>query len=276
MCCFDHWPSTHNDTEYRVKNSPGHPHRTFGLTQHTLFFSALCTHSGRARRESMTDNKLSQIRGAIAAARQQEQQTHQLELYLASLAPRLHKAITLPKDQPAAALLGFVIGYIEHAPDFLEALDREMKRNNLATYGRVFLDIAEDFFLQPPEVVHRDGGLRALIDEAYLTHRLIEEINDRLVMLCGTPLVPMDTTMANIVVHQLLGEHFANQLDLAVHYAVEALFQVDQLTGNSQLAQFVAQRTHTDWSRDPAHWPCLVEDSSILLKFAGPEQMTEH
>lgn len=224
----------------------------------------------------MTDDKLSKIRGAIAAARRQEEQTHHLERYLASLAPRLHKAITLPADQPTTALLQFVIGYIEHAPDFLEALDRAMGRNDLVAYGRVFLDIAEDFFLQPPEVVHREGGLRALIDEAYLTHRLIEEINDRLLMLCGIPLAPMDMTMANIVIHHLLGEHFANQLDLAVHYAVEALFQADQITGHSQLDRFVAQHTHADWSHSPPSWPCLAESSSIQLKFAEQGKVTEH
>lgn len=224
----------------------------------------------------MTEDKLSQIREAIAAARRQEEQTHHLEQYLESLTPRLHKAITLPADRPAAALLRFVIGYIEHAPDFLEALGHAMERNGLAAYGRVFLDIAEDFFLQPPEVVHRDGGLRALIDEAYLTHRLIEEINDRLLMLCGIPLAPMDMTMANIVIHHLLGEPFANQLDLAVHYAVEALFQADQLTGNSQLGGFVAQHTRADWANNAVPWPCLAEDSLIQLKFAGAGKVTEH
>ena len=225
----------------------------------------------------MSDHKLSQIRDAIAAARHQEERTHDLELYLASMAPRLHKAIALPEVQPAAALLRFVIAYIEHAPDFLDALDQAMQNNGLAGYGRVFLDIAEDFFLQPPEVVHREGGLRALIDEAYLTHRLIEEINDRLLILCGVPLAPMDMTMANIVIHHLLGEEFANHLDLAVHYAVEALFQADELTGRSQVAGFVAQHTHANWEHDPAHWPCWVEDSAIQLRFADPDgTITEH
>ncbi len=224
----------------------------------------------------MTEDKLSQIRAAIAAARDQEEQTHQLEQYLASMTPRLHKTIRLPQERPTAALLRFVIGYIEHAPDFLEALEVAMSHNDLAAYGRVFLSIAEDFFLQPPEVVHREGGLRALIDEAYLTHRLIEEINDRLLMLCGVPLVPMDMTMANIIIHHLLGEQFANQLDLAVHYAVEALFQTEQIADKEQLAQFVMQHRQGNPPQDPADWPCLAEDLSIRLALPLPGKMTEH
>lgn len=224
----------------------------------------------------MTEAKLFQIRQAIAAARLQEEQTHHLEVYLNSLLPRLHKAIALPVDKPEGALLQFVIRYIEHAPNFLKALDQSMEQSGLATYGRVFLEIAEDFFLQPPEAVHREGGLRALIDEAYLAHRLIEEVNDRLIMLCGIPLSPMDMTMANIVIHHLLGEHFANQLDLAVHYAVEALFHPQQVSGDSRLAQFVTHHTHSDWSRGLGNWPCLLEDSPIQLKFATETKLTEH
>jgi hypothetical protein len=224
----------------------------------------------------MTETKLSQIRTAIAAACRQEEQTHQLKIYLTSLAPRLHKAISLPQENSAAALLQFVVRYIEHAPDFLAALATAMERNGVLNHGSVFLEIATDFFLQPPEVVHRDGGLRALIDEAYLTHRLIEEINDRLLILCGVPLAPMDMTMANIIVHQLLGEEFANQLDLAVHYAVEALFQPDQLSGDSRLARFVVQHTHSAGS-DITNWPSMTDDAEIHLNFAASSaKVTEH
>lgn len=224
----------------------------------------------------MTEDRLSQIRTAIAAARRQERQTHQLEIYLTSLAPRLHKAINLPQENSAAALLQFVERYIEHAPDFLAVLATAMERNGVLACGTVFLEIATDFFLQPPEVVHHDGGLRALIDEAYLAHRLIEEINDRLLILCGVPLAPMDMTMANIIVHQLLGEEFANQLDLAVHYAVEALFQPDQLRGDSRLARFVVQHSNSGGSY-AADWLCMADDAEIHLNFAARSaKVTEH
>ncbi len=224
----------------------------------------------------MTESKLSQIRTAIAEACRQESQTHELEIYLTSLAPRLHKAISLPQENSAAVLLRFVVRYIEHAPDFLATLAAAMERKGVLAYGTVFLEIATDFFLQPPEVVHHDGGLRALIDEAYLAHRLIEEINDRLLILCGVPLAPMDMTMANIIVHQLLGEEFANQLDLAVHYAVEALFQPDQLSGDSRLARFVIQHAHSGGSY-ATEWPCMVDDSEIHLNFAASSaKVTEH
>lgn len=226
---------------------------------------------------NMTEDKLSLIHAAIKSARAEEERTHELERYLASLAPRLHNAISLPAEEPVAALLHFVIRYIEQAPDFLAILETAMAKADVSAYGRVFLEIAADFFLQPPEVVHRDGGLRALIDEAYLTHRLIEEVSDRLLITCGAPLAPMDMTMANIVVHHLLGEDFANQLDLAVHYAVEALFQSSQLGGDATLKRFAAQHSDSGWAQSPEHWSCMAEDSAVRLNFSThlPKE-TEH
>ena len=45
-------------------------------------------------------------------------------------------------------------------------------------YAAPFLDTAEDYFLNPPQHLPADGGLEALLDEAFLAHRLLEEVND--------------------------------------------------------------------------------------------------
>ncbi len=215
----------------------------------------------------MTRDKLAHIRHAIAQAKEEESRTGELATYLAALIPGLHKAIVLPEN-PAQALLHFVIRYIEQVPDFLQTLSELMHETGIEQHGRVFVTIAEDFFLQPPELVQHDRGLKALIDEAYLAHRLIEEVNDRLLVLCGVPLTPMDMTLSNIIVHDLLGESFANQLDLAVHYAIETLFQPGNLESNTDLAQFIARHKTSDWADKLRHWPCLAGDSAIHLDFS--------
>lgn len=215
----------------------------------------------------MSDQNILLIRESIALARFQESQSHDLHHYLGALVPKLHRAIALPNDKPTAALQHFVIRYIEHVPDFLEALSHLMKEARIEQYGQVFLSIAEDYFLKPLELTQQHSGLLALIDEAYLAHRLIEEINDRLLMLCGVPLTPMDMTLSNIIIHDILGEAFANQLDLAVYYAIEALFLPENLANNADLSHFVQQHNATDWSNALARWPCLAGDSAIALKF---------
>jgi len=140
-----------------------------------------------------------------------------------------------------------------------------MQKAGIYEQAQVFIEIAEDYFLKPPDVVREHAGLQALIDEAYLAHRLIEEINDQVMVDCGLPLAPIDMTVSNIVVHDLLGETFANELDLAVHYSVEALFQHLKLSDNPKFQAYVDQHKTNGWEDVLERWPCLINDASIEL-----------
>ncbi len=222
---------------------------------------------GSGPQDIMREQNLALIRQSISNALLQESQTGDLERYLNALTPKLHKAICLPQDNPTQSLLQFIVRYIENVPDFLEALETLLVQANIEQEGRVFLSIAEEFFLNPPEMVTREQGLKALIDEAYLAHRLIEEINDRLLMMCGCPLSPMDMTLSNIIVHDILGEEFANQLDLAVHYAIEALFDPASLHRHQSVADYLKTNKGAYWGDTLNRWPCLAGDSAISLEF---------
>jgi hypothetical protein len=132
--------------------------------------------------------------------------------------------------------------------------------------------IAEDYFFEPPELLEGHDGLLALIDEAYLAHRLIEEVNDRVMMASGLPLSPMDMTLSNIVVHDILGDQFANQLDLAVHYSMESLFETDSFFRNAHFENYLHTHNNDDWKEAIEKWPCLAGDSAIKLKLAHKPQ----
>ncbi len=213
----------------------------------------------------MTESKLLQIRETIKLAKAQEAQTQELQKYLESSLPRLHHAIDLPKQAPSQALLDFVVQYIQQVPDILETLTQVLKETGTYESCEVFVTIAQEFFLKPPEIIQNHKGLQALIDEAYLAHRLIEEVNDRLLMLSGTQLVPLDMTLPNIVIHDLLGEEFANQLDLAVHYAIEALFQ-DTVLDQTQLNRLKRIAQSTAWVHHLTNIPSLATHQDVHLK----------
>jgi hypothetical protein len=83
-------------------------------------------------------------------------------------------------------------------------------------YAAPFLDMAEDYFLHPPDDLP-DDGLGELLDEAFLAHRLLEEVNDHHIRHLQRPLLPVDMTEANVIVHHLLGDALANRLDQRVH-----------------------------------------------------------
>src|SRR5690606_27512472 len=126
-----------------------------------------------------------------------------------------------PLAGAAAALTDFALRYVEHVPDFMDALAGLSQDAGIYDYAAVFLDTAQQFFLDPPEQLGRYQGLERVLAQSYLANRLIEELNDRVVNRCGIPLAPMDMTRANLVMHQLLGEPFANDLDFLIHYTTE-------------------------------------------------------
>jgi len=192
----------------------------------------------------MISEKILHIRKCIEEARKSESETHSLERYLDDKLPKLHHAIKLPETDQSKVMLRFLTSYIEHVPDFVEALTELVQKAGIYDQARVFLEIAEDYFIKPPNITHEHTGLRALIDEAYLAHRLIEEVNDQIMVDCGLPLAPIDMTVSNVVVHDLLGEEFANELDLAVHYSIEALDVLER-------------------------WPCLASDATIELNLTN-------
>lgn len=216
----------------------------------------------------MNPDKLIIIRDNIASAFEEEAGCLELDRFAAALAPRLHRAIALPDSNPVAALRQFIVDYVKHVPDFLQALQHVFDEAGLKAEGQIFLDIAADYFSQPPEMARPTNSLYGLIDAAYLSHRLIEEINDRLLMLCGCPLTNMDMTLSNIVMHDILGEKFANQLDVAVHYTVETLFDPTRLAQHAPLLDILARRRER-WRSSEQHWPCLAGDSAIALSFTS-------
>ncbi len=219
----------------------------------------------------MNNSDILKIRKTISAAIVLEQQSHHMAGRLRAIIPTLHNAIRLPEDRAAEALLHFVHRYIKHVPDCLEAFSSIIDKTSVNDPIEVFLNIAKDYFLSPPEVIADHLGLDALLDEAYLAHRLMEEVNDRCINANGTPLAPIDMTRANLVAHYLIGEEFANQLDTAVCYSLEQLLSHDNILQQAPLQGFMADRSRDNWNKDLKKWPCLADSVDIILDFSVPE-----
>jgi hypothetical protein len=106
------------------------------------------------------------------------------------------------------------------------------------------------------------------MDEAYLAHRLIEEVNDRFMLRTSIPLVPVDMTMSNLIVHSLIGEPFANELDEAVHYTVDRTMLKQHVYESEEFKAYVDLHKDNHWEKEQQHWPCLTDQLSINLQFA--------
>jgi hypothetical protein len=168
---------------------------------------------------------ISEIRETIAAAHRHERATGQLRGYLQQRLPALQERLILPAEAPVDALMAFIIDYVESVPACISLVSAVSKRFGFHDYAAPFLYIAEDYFVQPPEELAAHGGLAALLDEAFLAHRLLEELNDHHVRHLQRPLLPVDMTESNIIVHHLIGDALASRLEEIVQFAAGQLLE---------------------------------------------------
>lgn len=171
------------------------------------------------------------IRQIIATAVAREEKTGELRARLNEALPELRQRLDIPGPDPVDALLAFIESYIASVPGCLNLVTAVSRRLGFYDYAAPFLNIAEDFFLAPPEDLPDTGGLALLLDEAFLAHRLLEEINDNHLRHLGRPLLPLDMTEANTVVHHLLGDALATRLEQLVQYTASRLLDKEHLWG---------------------------------------------
>jgi len=205
------------------------------------------------------------LRELIQHAHQHEAATAHLARQLEVQLVRLHPAIRLPAIDAQGVLTRFVTAYIEQVPEVLEAAQAVAREAGIEAQVLPVLKVAEQFFLQPPASMNGHEGLDGMLDEAYLAHRLVEEVNDRYIAHLGQPLIPLDTTVANLIAHQLIGEPFANRLDEAVHHAVDGLLDAAvfaQDSVQSYRERLSSPQTEAAWKR----WPCLSRQLGVELE----------
>lgn len=165
------------------------------------------------------------IRKKISSALLEERKSNRLTRRLEQQLPQLRQKLVLPDSEPVAALLSFISTYVESVPGCILLVTAVSKHMGFYDYAAPFLDMAEDYFLHPPGNLPTDGGLDALLDEAFLSHRLLEEVNDHHIRHLHRPLLPVDMTEANVIVHHLLGDTLANQLDQLVYDTAAKLLE---------------------------------------------------
>ncbi|MBE9540088.1 MAG: hypothetical protein IMF06_13470 [Proteobacteria bacterium] len=165
------------------------------------------------------------IRQSIAAAVLLEERSSFFRNYLIRRLPYLKKKLILPEKDPVPALILFTTRYIESVPGSISLVTAVSKQLEFYRYVAPFLHMAEDFFLHPPADVSLACGLEAMLDESFLVHRLLEEVNDYHIRNLGHPLLPLDMTEANIIVYHLLGEKLGSRLENLVQYASAELLE---------------------------------------------------
>lgn len=194
------------------------------------------------------------------------QQTSEfLIAYLNERVKHLHHSISLRENDGTAALATFIERYVALVPDFVTAFDDFLNCANIS--GEIARQVitARDFLETPLEIVASEEGLEAQMYQAYLAHRLLEELNDTLKAIYDCPIIPVDMTKSNLIVHHIIGEPFANQIDGAIQLLNDKLIE----SINSDSAVQRKLKTYgKNLSSDPLmRYPCLTDSSNIRLLF---------
>lgn len=207
----------------------------------------------------------------IARSVESEGETGQLLQRLEQRLDSVERIVQLPEVEALARLYEFVLRYIEQVPQMLEDLHQGAVEAGLLRYVSPVLEVVEDFFLAPPEELTAQTGLPALMDRSFLAHRLFEEVNDSYIMRVGQPLIPFDMTMSNVIVHSLIGEPFANELDQLVMVAAKNIFGENRAyEENDKFLAFMHKKENDNLVKITQNWPCM---STLMgldnhLKFA--------
>lgn len=150
-------------------------------------------------------------------------------------------------DQQLSELL---TDYVRLLPILLVEVDRACQSLDLGSVSQQLLVILDQFFaaIEPSRF---DYGLVGVLDKLYFGHRLVEELHDQLLMRLGRPMISWDTTLANLLVHTLIGDNYATRLDMTAQEIVGYL----PATNNEP----------TPATSGHIHWPCLVHEHGLSL-----------
>lgn len=147
-------------------------------------------------------------------------------------------ASKLPSKDAAQQVFKFVLTYIEDTPKMLEVLDKLGQQYKMEDLLQPYIQVAANYLNSACQELEQESDtsveqsidslkhLLTLLQGSYIFHRMIEELDDRIQNFIGVPLTHLDMMQANIIVHEVIGDNFANRLD----QLIESMFQQSKIT----------------------------------------------
>lgn len=215
------------------------------------------------------DVTLKRLNQTIDNALEEEQQQGMMARYIQENLHTLHSAIAISSRSPVPALLSFLEDYVDAVPEHIKALDALSEEIQIQSYVKPFLGLCCTYFVTPPDIIAHFKGLQGLLHKAYLSHRLMEEVNDQVMNLSrGVALAPMDMSFANIIAHELIGDELANQLDHLVLLTVETATVDTSIFTKEPAKSCLEKRRLRGWQQVNEQWPCFGKDCAVHLQIS--------
>ena len=164
--------------------------------------------------------QIERIRTQIEEGKIIEQQSGVLHRAVVNLAKINGARVT---ELQVKKIIDFVTEYVEHAPALMMIIEETAAMSGAQPDVQPILDVTEDYFLTPNDIIPDHYGLVGLLDDAYLTHMLMEAISDRYKLQAGKSLLPIDAYETNTFIRRLIGEPFVSLLDKHVATTLDGL-----------------------------------------------------
>ena len=164
--------------------------------------------------------QIERVRAQIEEGKSIERQTGILHQAVVNLARLKGVSVT---ELEVEKVIVFVTEYIEHAPALMMIIEEAAAMNGVQPDVQPILDATEEYFFAPDDIIPDHYGLVGLLDDAYLTHTLMEAISDRCKSQTGKSLLPIEAHEINTFIRSLIGEPFVSLLDEHVSTTLDGL-----------------------------------------------------
>ena len=194
---------------------------------------------------------IDQIRQIIQNAAAHEEKTGALANHLRQILKESKNPV--PEESVKHAVL-LVREYIEHVPVLLEQSTTFAAQVGELENIAPLLENAAGYFLNPADYIPDHLGLYGLIDDAYLTSRLLERLSAIYRQTTGFALISADLSGPNRVIRIFLGKTLAARLDQEIEQTVQQ--RIYQLAMQNLAAQ------QYNGSQSGRSWGGTFEDQS--------------
>ncbi|WP_157954419.1 hypothetical protein [Saccharospirillum mangrovi] len=195
----------------------------------------------------------SRISRALQQAMNAPDGAQNLSRFIATFQRKHPQLLSVDDGRLEQRLSAFLTDYARLLPVLLVELDQACHTLRCGAASQQLLAIL-DQFIAAIEPARFDYGLVGVLDKLYFGHRLVEELHDQLLMHQGQPMLSWDTTLANLLIHALIGDSYATRLDLTAQEIVDHLPKIDAEAPISVSGA--------------SHWPCLIREHGLKLSLS--------
>ena len=169
-----------------------------------------------------------QIRELVEDAIEAELQTGRVAQLVRDLAVRDQREAG---PEHVAKTVAFVKDYVRNVPHFMQQASSAAKGTHAEAKLNRVLTAAIAYWAEENDIVPDDLGLIGVMDDAYCSLKILQEISDRFAADTGTPLMTEDLNGANQAIRRLLGAEVGQRLDDYVFAALGDAALVELLRG---------------------------------------------